>query len=274
MSKDKTPHNTGKEFEEIVAAIHEQFSNGATITKDERVRGKSGMNRQIDVAIRTNIAGYKIFIIVECKDYKEKVGIDKVDELIGKMEDVEANKAILVSNSGFTKDALERAKKDERIDLSSVVNIKNKKLRVKLAIPFLAHIDSPSSLQLRVTSTGPSFGVDLIQREQIKFHKLWNQQSLNTEPGDHNYDDIVYNGADGKIVVTMIYSVKRNSYFKEVLLEDSTGIYNHKTNGYTTREFILEPISTDSILKWKKVEGKLPKATMQILGKSSFPDIQ
>ncbi|MBC7804688.1 MAG: hypothetical protein H7145_00870 [Akkermansiaceae bacterium] len=47
-----------------------------------------------------SIIGYPLLIIIECKDYKCRVEIGKVDELIGKIDDVGAARGILVSDSG------------------------------------------------------------------------------------------------------------------------------------------------------------------------------
>ncbi len=267
--------NDGKEFESIVAAIHRQFANGAVVTENEKIVGKSGRVRQVDVAVRTSVMGYKVFILIECKDYKKKIGIDKVDELIGKIEDVGAEKGVLVSNSGFTKDALERAKKDGRIQLSSVIDIKNKKIRAKLAIPFLAHFDSPQTLQLRVDMGGDaSMRWDFVEEEKLKFRRLWNEGKLDASPGNHEYQDVVRDDATGRLIVTMIYTIKRTSYYKKVPLEESVGIYNHNDEGYTTKQIVTVPIRMDDFGSWEVVEGELPQATMQIFGQEAYAELE
>lgn len=38
----------GKEYEEIVAAIHREFGRDATVTEDVKLMGKSGKERQIE----------------------------------------------------------------------------------------------------------------------------------------------------------------------------------------------------------------------------------
>lgn len=266
--------NTGKEFESIVAAIHKQFNKEATITEDEKIKGKSGKLRQIDVAIRTSVLGYKVFIVVECKDYQKKIGIGKVDELIGKIEDVGADKGILISNSGFTEDAILRANNDNRIQLSSVIDIKNNKIKAKLGIPFLAHFDSVKSLQLTFSGTGNIVvGWSLNAEEQEKFRKLWNEGKLSIQPGEHIYEDVIRDDHDGKLIVTMNYVVERTSYFKKVQLEDSVGIYNHSDDSYMTKRMVTEVIKiTDFDETWEVVSGELPKATIEIFGQTFFAE--
>ena len=109
MAKKNAAPNPPKKwaaFEAVVAAIHRQFGESAIITENEIIVGKSGTPRQCDVTIRTNVCGYSILIVVECKKYNRPVEVGKVDALAGKIEDVGAAKGILISDSGFTDGAL------------------------------------------------------------------------------------------------------------------------------------------------------------------------
>jgi Restriction endonuclease len=125
----KRKSTTGKEFERIVASIHRQFDGQATITENELING-----RQIDVSIRKIVAGYKNLIILECKDYKRKVEVGKVDELIGKMQAVKASQAILISDSGFTKGAIKRASEDGYVQLCSFIDSNNSNIKTKVHV--------------------------------------------------------------------------------------------------------------------------------------------
>ena len=49
--------------------------------------------------------------VVECKHYAKKINVKIVDSFIGCLEDVGANKGIIVSEKGFTKAAINRAHK-------------------------------------------------------------------------------------------------------------------------------------------------------------------
>ena len=151
MDGASKPEKPGQEFERIVAAIHRQFAGDAKVTENEIITGKNGQPRQIDVAIRTTVDGaYPILIVAECKDYARPVGIGTVDELIGKIDDVQAVTGVLVSNSGFTEDAKRRAAQDVRIQLASVVDVENEKVRAQIAIPVICDYRAPE-FQISVT---------------------------------------------------------------------------------------------------------------------------
>lgn len=69
----------------------------------------------MDVAVRGHINGQEILIVIECKDFDPnstgKVGREYVDALDSKRHDLNASIAIICSNSGFTIDALRKAKR-------------------------------------------------------------------------------------------------------------------------------------------------------------------
>lgn len=70
------------------------------------------MKRQIDVIVRQHNDGEDVnMCVVECKHYAKKINVKIVDSLIGCLEDVGANKGIIVSEKGFTKAAINHAHK-------------------------------------------------------------------------------------------------------------------------------------------------------------------
>ena len=160
----------GLRYEKIVADIHRQFAGNAVVTENETIIGKSGRKRQIDVALRTDVAGYQVLVVVECKDYQRRVGIGKVDELIGKIDDVGAAKGILVSDSGFDSGAVDRAKSDSRIELASVIDTTNGALRSRIGLPvsitFHTHKVSTVSIKTDFLPTHPSWSLNLSDEQR------------------------------------------------------------------------------------------------------------
>lgn len=65
--------------------------------------------RQIDVLARGLVAGVEITLVVECKLYQRPVAIGDVDQFVGKLIDIGADRGILYSGSGFTGGAAARA---------------------------------------------------------------------------------------------------------------------------------------------------------------------
>src|SRR5207302_6838585 len=134
-----------------------------------------------------------VLIVAECKDYKRRVGIDKVDELIGKIDDIRAVMGVLVSNSGFSEDAERRAAQDPRIQLASVVDVENDKIRAVIAIPFLCDFRAPE-LRLSVTvSAKVQFAPDdgFVADLRRRFIERWNAGKLDAELGNDEYTEVV-----------------------------------------------------------------------------------
>ena len=104
-----------KEYEEEVfqECIRVFSSQEVEVLRNKYIVGRySGVKRQIDVIVRQLIDGEVVnMCVVECKHYANKINVKIVDSFIGCLEDVGANKGILVSEKGFTKAAINRAYK-------------------------------------------------------------------------------------------------------------------------------------------------------------------
>lgn len=88
-----------------------ELDPNATVEHDVKLPGKiSGTSRQIDVLVKGMVAGEEIVIAIECKKYAKKIGIGKVDEFAGKLEDIGVDRGILYSFEGVTAPASARAK--------------------------------------------------------------------------------------------------------------------------------------------------------------------
>lgn len=132
---------TWKDYEEAVYEECERvyhFRN-AEIIKNIHINGKySGVKRQIDVLIRLLENGeVKSTIIVECKHYVTKINVKIVDSFIGCLEDVCADKGIIVSEKGFTKAAISRAHKgkdDIEVDVLSLGELQ--RFQAQGALPY------------------------------------------------------------------------------------------------------------------------------------------
>ena len=100
-----------KKFERVLEGIHRLKAQGAKVELDDKILGKrSGSMRQIDISIRFDQGFYDYLTIVECKDYDRKVSIDRVEAFRTVIEDVGAQKGIMVSPKGFQEGAVEVAK--------------------------------------------------------------------------------------------------------------------------------------------------------------------
>lgn len=101
--KNETPW---KYFERIVAAIHHAESQGATVVWNDTIGG-----RQFDVTVRFKYGLHEYLTVIECKKHSKKIPVEKVDALATKARDANANKAIIVSSSGFQSGCTDVAKR-------------------------------------------------------------------------------------------------------------------------------------------------------------------
>lgn len=63
----------------------------------------------MDDCIRSSVAGYYVLTIVECRDHKSRRNVTQVDGVHSKQLEVGAHKAVLVSRSGYSKTARQKA---------------------------------------------------------------------------------------------------------------------------------------------------------------------
>lgn len=104
----------GRAHERLTAALaeclREVLGPNSRIQTPERVVGRSGTVRDVDVSARGDVEGRPFFVAIECKDYaKARAGIEIVDAFVGKLADIDATIGIMVVSLGYTRDALKRA---------------------------------------------------------------------------------------------------------------------------------------------------------------------
>lgn len=249
--KKKTPAITknDKRYEQLTAEIIKKFSDEYTeVILDNKIVGKSGRTRQIDVDVRSKIAGQDIFIVFECKYYKRRVGIGTVDEVIGKIDDVRAQMGVIVSDSGFDQGAIARAKEHGRIQLCHLVDSSHGWLRSKISVPFVvsyteakpAYMVSFSRLlgrgQLKEEplhdhlKSDRTFILEFLRihglRAFSEFHE-WIGKNLNELPdGRHTFKSITTLSNDIAMHVTFTFDRVTDTYFKEDVLVGASGLFN------------------------------------------------
>ncbi|PNG98244.1 hypothetical protein SMF913_14269 [Streptomyces malaysiensis] len=82
----------------------------ASVVHDKQLRGRlSGARRQVDVYVTGKVVGLDISVAVECKRHGRPSTIEVVDQFIGKVLDLGADRGVLYSYSRFTSNAVSRA---------------------------------------------------------------------------------------------------------------------------------------------------------------------
>ena len=100
---------SSKKKGDLLESIVSQLCSGikdAKVTNDAKIKGqRSNIERQIDVLIEGKVGAINIKIVVEAKNYDRPVGIEKVEALKTKLDDVIANMGVIVCPSGYTQGA-------------------------------------------------------------------------------------------------------------------------------------------------------------------------
>lgn len=109
-----TTKQVGDALEDLVALLH-QVPTASVQTRVQVPalrRGSDGTEtREIDVLISQDVAGYPVRIAFECKNYKEPIGVERIDAFLGKLQDIgiHPSQGIFVSPAGYTSGARGRA---------------------------------------------------------------------------------------------------------------------------------------------------------------------
>ena len=119
----------GDAYQDIVAEVAKAIHPSAEVTKADWVDGPDG-RRDMDVAIRSSIPEAAL-VLLECKDWQRPVGIGPIDALESKRHDLGASKALIYSNSGFTKQALQKA---TRVGIGALSALKAEDTKIKLVL--------------------------------------------------------------------------------------------------------------------------------------------
>lgn len=141
--------NDGKKIERFTRLIQETLKNipQTKIYSNYQIKNKSGRKREIDVLIKSRINNLDIIIVIECKDYKRPVPVDKIESFNSKCQRIEGiSKKVFVATNGYQADSIEAAKHFdiELYNLSEISKkeittwfpIKQLKINIKLQLPF------------------------------------------------------------------------------------------------------------------------------------------
>lgn len=176
---NQTTKQKGDLLEQIVEKLCAGFGK-SKVTRNIKILGKSGTERQIDVLIEATQKSFDIKIVVEAKNYSEKVGIEKVEALKTKLMDVGANLGVIVCPLGFTKGAVDAANLHD-IQLFQVFD--NKLGNTNQLIP-MRYIDSyidRYSLRIEHSSSGGGTFELPVDTRKWRFHikdKILNQKEM------------------------------------------------------------------------------------------------
>ena len=133
-------------FQKLIHHIHSKTENTtAKVTESASLIEKNiaePIAREIDVLIEKEVNGKTAKIAIECRDRADKDDITWVDCLVGKYKNLDAHKVIAVSNSGFSRAAILKAKANgiELKTIDETLQINFSEEFHKLGLIFISHI--------------------------------------------------------------------------------------------------------------------------------------
>lgn len=109
-----------RQYQEDVATFYRSLGLDARVEEEiEGVRGK----HEVDVAVRGRQAGMEFLWVVECKAWKSNIPKEKVMALNSIVDDIGADRGILLSEQGFQAGAI-RAANRSQVKLTSLAELR------------------------------------------------------------------------------------------------------------------------------------------------------
>jgi hypothetical protein len=125
----------GSCYQALVAKVEAALDPDAEVTAGDWIEGPDG-RRDRDVSIQGTHEGAPYLVLIECKDWKKRVGIAAVDALESKRRDLEVDLAMIYSNSGFTGPAIKKA---DRVGINLLMAVAGDDARIRPRAQMLAY---------------------------------------------------------------------------------------------------------------------------------------
>jgi hypothetical protein len=269
-----------RDLEILVARIQQQLAPKAEVLHDVKLNGRyTGQKRQIDVLVREKIGQYDIKIIIDCKDYKTPVDVKSVEEFYGLLDDVGAQKGVLVCPKGFTNTAKTRAE-GLQIDLYNPVDTEAHKWRVKVTIPATCDFRNVKmSFGISMSAPFPfQLPGDFYSRQMIfdgdgvkelgsildNAANKWNAGIFPTDVGEHLNlrvldlpKTLMDNGYGMKVPVDITVStlVERELYFGQLPVPRISGFKDELSGLVISNAFTVGILSPEEVERdWKRID--------------------
>ena len=153
----------GELFETVIRIVQESLktSESTTVRQNYKLIDNCDLKREFDIFIESQVSNFKVNIAIECKDYKKKVEVDKIEAFHSKCNDVpQIHKRIFISRIGFQKGATIKAQ-FYGIDLLKLENINEFEVKnwFKMGIPEITDFKREIN-GLKIEFVGIPFNID------------------------------------------------------------------------------------------------------------------
>jgi hypothetical protein len=162
-----------KYYEKITKYIYETLGKEAGVKIDGhgstcKVRGKSGVDHQIDVLTIHSDGVHTYRTAIECKYWEDNINKDIVMKVAEIIEDAGINKGVIVSKRGFTQDGITFAKY-KNIGLVELREIEEKDWKGRGRIfDIKTFIRRAEILSITIGNVGPNLKPERIEPKQLK----------------------------------------------------------------------------------------------------------
>lgn len=269
-------------FEELAHRILSEMAPFANVTLDDRIVGSdSGTYRQIDVSLKWTFEGRQLLTIVQAKDWKTKADVKVVDAFRSVILDVGATQGILICSAGFSRNALQYARK-VGIQCYNLHDASSLNWSHQLTIPLLwidvspmitpelvarleagdTLYDHPEYNTFVLSSDGGSTLVDWIGT----FERMWNEGKLDRSGGvargiyDERQFQLAVKTNGGGLRWRPVenfrvsYKVERTSWLGSLQPADARGIVDLLDDSTFTPTFLrIEDFPQERDASWKRV---------------------
>jgi hypothetical protein len=274
------------ELEILVAKIQRQLAPDAEVLHNVKLDGRlSKTKRQIDVLVRQKIGQYEMAIVLDCKDSARPIDVKGVEEFLGLVNDVGAQKGALVCPKGFSEAAKTRAS-NLQIELYSPLDTDPHKWQVNVTVPLVCDFRR-AAMSFSIASTAPApfmlsdHNLPAFETPEISLGtpveaamSKWNEGRFPTEPGQHNdlpiFDKaevLVDNGYGQLIPVALTVSllVEQHLFFGELPIDKISGFRDELSGAIITNAFTTGILDAQQVWhEWKRIASidELPTRPM------------
>jgi hypothetical protein len=105
-------------FQDTIAIVHQHLAGDAAVEESAMLIDRQGEQREVDVVLRSKIAGHEVVVCVEARATKRKADLTWVEGMLGKHADLPTSKLILVSEAGFTGPAKRKAEVNAAVPIA------------------------------------------------------------------------------------------------------------------------------------------------------------
>jgi len=265
-----------RRFEKLVAQVQKELAPNAIVTHDDHIKGyDSETLRQIDITVKQKIGQYDILIAIDCKDYQYPLDVKDIEEFLGLVKDIRANKGVMVASNGFT-DTAKRIGEKSGLNLYRLVDTQAHDWQTYVTIPVICDFRRiqkyrfviPNSVASFLPSMDPNeivvYGLDYARQVTIKdlIQIQWNSGKLPSEPGEHRsipLTKVITSFTKDEVFEADIFAdivVERRYFFGQLPLIQGRGFINEYTGGLMTPGFTTDWLDAAEVERsWRQLDS-------------------